>query len=104
MQADRSKNRNSSAFACPDRPVALHPVGNGFVGSESSLPLPAGGGASFTWMSVKTTRPHCLSVVVSTGVLIVRYWTERWMAPVAGTYIHCWHVGGVVDCTECWLA
>ncbi len=44
MQAERSKNRNSSALAWPERPVALQPLGNGLVGSESSLPLPVGGG------------------------------------------------------------
>src|SRR5580698_4302341 len=77
MQAERSKKRNSSALAWPERLVALQPVGNGLVGSESSLLPPAGGGASLTWMSVSTTRPHWLSAVASTGVLIVRYWTER---------------------------
>ena len=28
MQAERSKNRNSIALACPERPVALQPFGN----------------------------------------------------------------------------
>ena len=28
MQAERSKNRNSMALACPERPVALQPFGN----------------------------------------------------------------------------
>src|SRR5437667_1845200 len=59
MQAERSKNMNSSALACPERLVTLQALGNGLVGSESSS-LPPGGSA-LTWISVTTTRPHWLS-------------------------------------------
>lgn len=38
-QADKSKNRNSSALACGVDGLVLHPDGNGLPGSESSPPI-----------------------------------------------------------------
>src|SRR3982751_2785195 len=61
-QADRSKNRNSSAFSCGDRLFDRQPLGNGVPavpGSDLSLLSPDATGPALTWMSVWTTRPHC---------------------------------------------
>src|SRR5262245_20982059 len=72
--ADRSKNRNSSAFSCADAVIASQPMGKGTSGRELSSFSSAGAGAALTWMSVCTTRPHCASAGASTGVLNVWYW------------------------------
>ena len=80
--ARRPTGRRTGTPAPSPAPTDRSPCSrSGTASSDPSRPCrcPAGGGASFTWMSVKTTRPHCLAAVVSTGVLIVRYWTERCM-------------------------
>ena len=56
----RSKNRNSSAFACGDIMLVLQPDGNGLLGSESSPPVRVADADSLMWMSVNTTFPHCI--------------------------------------------
>src|SRR6185503_10793064 len=74
--AERSKNRNSSAFSCALSVTDVQPVGNGVPfapGSDLSLLSPAAAGAAFTCRSVCTTRPHCASAAASTGVLNVMY-------------------------------
>ena len=80
--ADRSKNRNSSAFSWGDRVTDVHPLGNGVPsvpGSDLSRLSPDATGPALTWMSVWTTRPHCASAAASTGVLNVMYCVEvRW--------------------------
>ena len=78
-QADRSKNRNSSALACGDISLVLHPLGNGLPGSESSPPVVRADVWTdfWMWMSVKTTFPHCIASGVPTGVLKLRYCDER---------------------------
>ncbi len=58
---------NSSAFSCGESVVDVHPPGNGVSGCDESPD------AALTWMSVKTTRPHCPATGASTGVLNVRY-------------------------------
>jgi len=40
--AERSKNRNSRAFSCGDSVVDWQALGNGLLGSESSLPFVLG--------------------------------------------------------------
>src|SRR5262249_503637 len=80
--ADRSKNKNSSAFSCALRVTDVQPVGKGVPplavvpGLDWSFFSPDGRGAAFTWRSVWTRRPHCISVGASTGVLKVMYWVE----------------------------
>jgi hypothetical protein len=49
-QADRSKNRNSSAFAWGDISLVLHPLGQGLLGSESSPPVVPVGVSTDVWM------------------------------------------------------
>ncbi len=78
-QADRSKNKNSSALACGDMPLLLQPPGNGVSGRDVSPPSiapPAGSGTcELMWMSVYTTRPHWFSGAAAMGVLKVMYCT-----------------------------
>src|SRR5262245_21826807 len=74
-QLDRSKSRNSKALACVEASPKLfvQPLGNGRLGSEVWLEVPA---AKCT--SAKPTRPHCwLGAVASAGALNVRYSTPE---------------------------
>jgi hypothetical protein len=74
----RSKNKNSSAFACGVIMLVLQPEGNGLPGSESSPPAPEIVDTDcLMWMSVKTAFPHCIASGVPTGVLKDRYCSDR---------------------------